>query len=290
MDSSVRECERNGVETKFVTARGMRFAYLEEGTGPLVLLVHGFPDTAHGWDATMTALARAGYRAVAPFTRGIHPTQIPADGRYDLETLGRDVLALIEALGGAPAVVVGHDWGAGAGYVAAALEPALVTLLVTLAIPHPGGVTRTPRVGWALRHFLSLRRASAPAKLRANDFALVDELVARWSPAWTAIPARETARVKAAYAEPGVVEAALGYYRAVPLVRLPPVARLPVAVPTVAFAGEDDTISPRLYEMARHMFERSYEVVQVPGGHFLHREHPQHFLPELVRVVDEHVR
>ena len=50
-------------------AGGLRFGYLEEGTGPLVLLVHGFPDTAHTWDATMTALATAGYRAVAPFTR-----------------------------------------------------------------------------------------------------------------------------------------------------------------------------------------------------------------------------
>src|SRR5687768_7011536 len=51
VDSCVSGCERTGVETRFVTARGIRFGYLEEGTGPLVLLVHGFPDTAHGWDA-----------------------------------------------------------------------------------------------------------------------------------------------------------------------------------------------------------------------------------------------
>lgn len=278
------------METKFVTARGMKFAYLEEGSGPLVLLVHGFPDTAHGWDATMPALANAGYRVVAPFTRGIHPTQIPEDGKYDIESLGRDVLALIDALGEKHAVVVGHDWGAGAGYVAAALEPARVKLLVTMAIPHPGGVTRTPSVGWALRHFFSLSRGGAPAKLRANGFALVDELVARWSPAWKQIPPSETARVKAAFGEPGVVEAALGYYRAVSLIRIPKVSKIKVEVPAVAFAGEDDLLSPRLYEKARHMFRKSYEVVQVPGGHFMHREHPQHFIPELVRVVSEHVR
>ena len=278
------------MDVAFVTARGLRFAYLEAGTGPLVLLVHGFPDTAYGWDATMTALASAGYRVVAPFTRGIYPTQIPTDGAYDIETLGRDVLALIEALGETQAVVVGHDWGAGAGYVAAALGPERVRLLVTMAIPHPGGVTRTPRLGWALRHFITLGSTRAPAKLRANNFALVDELVARWSPAWKAIPASETTRVKAAFAEPGVVEAALGYYRAVSLVRIPRISRAKVDVPVVAFAGEDDTISPRLYEKARHMFTRSYEVVQVPGGHFMHREHPAHFIPELVRVVSEHVR
>jgi pimeloyl-ACP methyl ester carboxylesterase len=96
--------------------------------------------------------------------------------------------------------------------------------------------------------------------------------------------------VKAAFGEPGVVEAALGYYRAVSLIRIPPVSKIKVEVPAVAFAGEHDVLSPRLYEKARHMFEKSYEVVQVPGGHFMHREHPQHFIPELVRVVGEHVR
>jgi pimeloyl-ACP methyl ester carboxylesterase len=276
------------VEIKFVDARGVKFGYLEQGTGPLVLLVHGFPDTAHGWDATMPALAQAGFRVVAPFTRGIHPTQIPADGAYDLETLGRDVLAWIEALGEKQAIVVGHDWGAGAGYVAAALQPERLKLLVTMAIPHPGGVSRTPGVAWALRHFFPLSRKSGPAKIRANNFAHVDELVARWSPAWKNIPASETAKVKASFAEPGVVEAALGYYRAVSLVRIPKISKVKVAVPAVAFAGVHDTISPRLYEKARHMFTKSYEVVQVPGGHFMHREHPQHFIPELVRVVGEH--
>jgi pimeloyl-ACP methyl ester carboxylesterase len=276
------------VDTKFVSAGGLRFGYLEQGAGPLVLLVHGFPDTAHGWDATMPALAAAGYRVVAPFTRGIYPTAIPADGKYDMETLGRDILALIDALGEKHAIVVGHDWGAGAGYVAASLGPERVKALVTMAIPHPGGVTRTPSVGWALRHFITLGRRGAPAKLRANNFALVDELWSRWSPAWKSIPAEETTRVKEAFAQPGVVEAALGYYRAVSLVRIPRITKEKVHVPAIAFAGEHDMLSPRLYEKARHMFTKSYEVVQVPGGHFMHREHPAHFIPELVRAVGEH--
>ncbi|MCE9578160.1 MAG: alpha/beta hydrolase [Deltaproteobacteria bacterium] len=268
----------------YVTARGLRFAYLAAGTGPLVLLVHGFPDTAYTWDATLPAVAAAGYRAVAPFTRGYHPTAIPADGAYDVATLGGDLLALIEALGADRAIVVGHDWGASAAYSAAAIAPERVRLLVPVAIPHPGGITPTPRLVWLLRHLIAFKRASGPARLRANDFALVDELYARWSPAWKDIPRSETARVKAAFAEPGVVEAALGYYRAQPF-RPPPSHRTRIEVPTVAFAGEDDAISPRLYEKARHMFGKSYEVVQVPGGHFMHREHPEAFIPELVSVL-----
>jgi len=275
------------VEPKFIDAGGLRFGYLEAGTGPLVLLVHGFPDTAYTWDATMAALATAGYRAVAPFTRGYHPTQIPADGAYDTDTLGADVVALIDALGGAPAIVVGHDWGASAAYTAAALAPAKLRLLVTLGIPHPASIRPTPRLVWIMRHFVTFRRAGAAAKLCDRDGALVDELVRRWSPAWNDIPAAETARFKAILKEPGVAEATLGYYRAVKL-RLPASMYGPVTVPTVAFAGVHDQIAPRMYEKARNRFTASYEVVQVPGGHFMHREHATEFTTELVRVLDDH--
>ncbi|MCC6764235.1 MAG: alpha/beta fold hydrolase [Deltaproteobacteria bacterium] len=95
-------------DVRFVTANGLRFGYLESGTGPLVLLVHGFPDTAHSWDATRPGLAAAGFRAVAVFTRGYAPTDVPPTEAYDSDTLGRDLLALVDALGGTPAVIVGH--------------------------------------------------------------------------------------------------------------------------------------------------------------------------------------
>lgn len=272
---------------RFVDANGLRFAYLEQGQGPLALLVHGFPDTALTWDRALPALAEAGYRAVAPFTRGYAPTEIPADGAYDSDTLGKDVIALIRALGADDAVVVGHDWGASAGYAAAAMAPERVRLLVTLAVPHPRSLKPTPSLAWKLRHFFTLRRAGAADRIRRGDLALVDQLWRRWSPAWKEIPAAETEAVKAAFREPGCLEAALGYYRALSP-SLPASHRLPIAVPTVSFAGEDDLMAPRLYEKARRCFTGSYEVVQVPGGHFMHREHPDPFLRELVRVVREH--
>ncbi|MBC7978838.1 MAG: alpha/beta fold hydrolase, partial [Myxococcales bacterium] len=115
---------------RHVEANGLRFAYLEDGSGPLVVLLHGFPDTPHSWDDLRPRLAARGYRAVAPWMRGYAPTQIP-DRDADLETLGRDLLALIAALGETSAIVVGHDWGAAAAYVAATLEPVRVAKLVT---------------------------------------------------------------------------------------------------------------------------------------------------------------
>jgi pimeloyl-ACP methyl ester carboxylesterase len=268
--------------TTTLRANGLSFTCLEEGEGPLVLLIHGFPDTAHSWDRARPALAAAGFRAVSPFTRGYAPSAIPGDGDYRLETLARDAVALIEALGEESAIVVGHDWGAAAAYGAAILAPERVRMLVTVAIPHPASVRVTPRMVWKARHFISFRRRGAGDRVRAADFAHVDELVRRWSPAWQVTP-EETAAVKRAFAEPGCLEAALGYYRAVG-VSVPRWQRVPVAVPTLAFAGASDpALSVAVYEKARRWHGGPYEVVTLPGGHFLHREHPDQFNQELVR-------
>lgn len=268
----------------FVVANGVRFAYLTRGSGPLVLLLHGFPDSAYTWDHLMPELAAAGFHAVAPFMRGYFPTEIPRDGAYDADTLGRDAIALIEALGVERAVVIGHDWGAIAGYAAATLGPHRVSLLVTLGIPHPRTIRPTPRLAWSMRHVFTLRVPGAGQRLRANDFAYVDELWRRWSPSWRHLPASETAHAKDALRAPGSAEAACAYYAALGP-RRPASLRDPITVPTVAFTGDDDGVPHRWYERARRLFTSSYEVVQVPGGHFMHREHPREVNAELVRVL-----
>jgi pimeloyl-ACP methyl ester carboxylesterase len=147
-------------------------------------------------------------------------------------------------------------------------------------------VIPTPRILWTVRHFLTLRFKNAGAKVRANDFALVDELWHRWSPAWKHVPASETENVKRAFAEPGCAEAACAYYGAISP-RLPDGHRVPIRVPSVAFAGEHDTIAPRAFEKARTIYESSYEVVIVPGGHFMHREHPEPFISALVQTLND---
>lgn len=266
-----------------VRANGLRFAVLEEGSGPLVLLLHGFPDTAHTWDGVRPALARAGFRAVSPFMRGYAPTAIPSKPEYDSDTLGRDVLGLIEALGHKSAIVVGHDWGASAGYSAAALGENRVALLVTVAVPHPAAIRPTPRLAWNLRHFLAFRRRSAAAALRDNDFAQLDALVHRWSPGWDFAPT-DTVAVKQAFRERGSLEAALGYYRALGP-RLPPSLRKTISVDTVCFAPTHDLFDRETYDRAKRWFTRGYLVVRLPGGHFTHREHRGPFLEALLRTL-----
>jgi pimeloyl-ACP methyl ester carboxylesterase len=275
--------EAKGGQVAFVEANGVRFAYLEEGRGPLVLLFHGFPDTPKTWDAVRPRLAAEGFRVVTPFLRGYAPTTIPADGKYDIDTLGRDVLSLIAALDEDRAIVIGHDWGAAMAYAAATAGPERIAKLVTVGIPHPASIRPSLRLLWMGRHFFSLPRRGAENMVRANDFAHVDELVQRWSPAWR-VPAGETDAVKAVFREPGSLEAALGYYRARGW-SLPRSLRGKIGVPTTAFAGTDDNLPVELYERAASRFSGSYRVVKMPGGHFMHREHPDRFWSELIAVL-----
>ncbi len=263
-------------------ANGLDIAYLEEGRGPLVLLLHGFPDTPQTWDRTRPALAANGFRAVSPFLRGYAPTAIPADGDYTADALARDAAALIEALGETEAIVVGHDWGASAAYGVANLFPERVRFLATIAIPHPASIRPSLGLAWKGRHFFLLRRRGAADRVRANGFAHVDELVRRWSPAWD-VPPDETRAVKEVFAKPGCLEAALGYYRAVGL--RPSASQVaPIRMPAVAFAGATDfAFGPAAFERARPWYRDRYEVVTLPGGHFLHREHPERFHEELLR-------
>ncbi len=268
------------VETIFVEANGLRFACLVEGEGPLVLLLHGFPDTAHSWDAVRPAIAARGYRAVSPFMRGYDPTGIP-EKDADQETLAHDAIELVLALGANEAIVIAHDWGATAAYGAAALAPERVKKLVTIAIPHPASIAPSPGRAWAFRHFMAYKIPGAAGRFAKNDFAALVELYKRWSPAWSP-PPEEFAHVRACFANRASLEAAFGYYRAlVPWV--PKSMKHPIEVPTVSFAGTDDPImSPGDFRNAERWFARGYTVETLPGGHFLHREHPDLFRERLL--------
>jgi pimeloyl-ACP methyl ester carboxylesterase len=264
-----------------VKANGLRFACLEAGKGPLVLLLHGFPDTAHSWDALMPRLAAAGHRAVAPFMRGYAPTEVP-DRDADMETIARDALALIDALGEKDAIVLGYDWGATAAYGAAALDPVRVRRLVVLGIPHPAAVPVNPAMIWKVRHFFAFKLPGAAKRFAKNDFAAIPMLARRWSPTWDPAPSEFDA-VRACFADPRSCDAAIGYYRALPL--SPPAhLRRKIEVPTLVFAGTDDpALSPDVYRKAQRMFTKEYLVEEIAGGHFLHREHPELFADRLLQ-------
>ncbi|MBX2800781.1 MAG: alpha/beta hydrolase [Myxococcales bacterium] len=258
----------SGLPIRTVRANGLSIAYHEMGTGPLVLLLHGFPDTARTWEHLMPSVASWGYRVVAPYLRGYAPTSLPS-ADTTTEDLGHDVLALMEALGERSAVLVGHDWGASAAYTAAAMAPERFSALVAVAIPHP--LSLRPSVGllWRGRHFLTLRLRGAERRLAAEDFAGVEALVRRWAPSWS-FGEGELADVKKCFSQPGSLKAALGYYRA--FRGTPELFRNKLPMPALLVAGREDLLPLSAFERSQRGFTGPFEIQILECGHFPHRE------------------
>jgi pimeloyl-ACP methyl ester carboxylesterase len=126
-----------GVTHRQVDAGGLRMHIAEAGSGPLVLLLHGFPESWYSWRHQLVALAAAGYHAVAPDQRGYCRTEQPAEvGDYTILHLAGDVIALLDALGTEQAVVAGHDWGAPVAWQTALLRPDRVRGVIGLSVPY----------------------------------------------------------------------------------------------------------------------------------------------------------
>ena len=132
-----------------IDVNGLRMHVVEQGSGPLVVLLHGFPESWYSWRHQLTALADAGFRAVAPDQRGYGRTGGPHDpARYTLLDLVGDVVGLIEALGEGRAVVVGHDWGAPVAWHTALLRPDRVSGVAGLSVPFTPRMPVSPMDAW----------------------------------------------------------------------------------------------------------------------------------------------
>lgn len=127
-----------GFKTDFASVNGIMLHYAQAGQGPLVILLHGFPDFWYGWRYQFKPLVDAGFRVVAPDLRGYNLSSKPhGTAAYHADILASDIAQLIQALGEPAAFVAGHDWGAGVAWVLAMNHPQVVRKLAILNLPHP---------------------------------------------------------------------------------------------------------------------------------------------------------
>jgi pimeloyl-ACP methyl ester carboxylesterase len=126
----------NDLQQRDVTANGIRIHCVEQGTGPLVLLCHGFPEGWYSWRDQLPALASAGYHAVAPDMRGYGRTEAPPKiASYSVLDIVGDMIGLVSALGEKQAIIVGHDWGANIAWHAALFRPDVFPAVAGLSVP-----------------------------------------------------------------------------------------------------------------------------------------------------------
>ncbi|MGY2083072.1 alpha/beta fold hydrolase [Blastococcus sp. SYSU DS0539] len=273
-----------------ISANGVRLHAAEAGEGPLVLLLHGFPQFWWTWRAQLTSLAEAGFRAVAPDLRGYGASDKPPRG-YDLPTLSADVAALVRALGERDAVVVGHDWGGLLGWTMAALHPRVVQRLVVVSMAHPrrlrAGMTDR-RQRRALRHALGFQVPRLPERrLTRLDDDPVADLMQRWAgPDWARTPdfAAAVDRYRAAARIPQAAYGAMEYYRWAGRSQLRPdglrYARrmaAPITAPTLQLHGAlDPYVLPETARGSGRYVAGAYEWRELAGvGHFPQEEAPE---------------
>jgi len=277
-------------------ANGLSFFALADGpeSGPLVLLLHGFPELSRSWRHQLPALAGAGYRAVAPDLRGYGESE--KRGPYDLATLTRDVSELVRALGRERAVLVGHDWGGAVAWATAAHHPEVVDRLVAMNCPPPAVLARellrNPRQilrSWymfmfqlpLLPEWMLTRRGARAVGRALRGGSHVRE-------AWSR---EETSPYQAAMLRPGAARAALGYYRAI---FRPWAARWdgrarPIAAPVLVVWGARDRFLGRETvaegKLAPHLAagNRAEVVFLENAGHFVQNEEPLRVNAELLR-------
>lgn len=276
----------NGVyEEGFIETNGIRLHYVSQGSGKLVLLLHGFPEFWYSWRHQLPFLARK-FRAVAPDLRGYNTSDKP-DGvkSYYIDNLVLDVRGLVDSFGADKAVIISHDWGGVIAWDLAARYPEVVDKLVVMNAPHPEAfmreIFRNPRQllsSWYI--FMFQIPGLAEWYIRRDNFKQLDAVFKGWVYRKDTFSDEDMKKFKEAMGRPGALTAAVNYYRA--LLRNPSgfkrLKNFPVIeVPTLLiWAEKDRALTKDLTYNLDEFFSAPFYVKYVPDcSHWVQQEQPE---------------
>jgi epoxide hydrolase 4 len=260
-----------------------RLHYVEAGDGPLVVLLHGFPEFWFSWRFQIPALAAAGFRVVAPDMRGYNLSSRPSSvAAYDVERVAADVRDLIRERGSERALLAGHDWGGAVAWATAMNHPGVVDRLAILNVPHPRRMLhglRRPRQLARSWYVLFFQLPWLPERLmRVGGWRAWRRLFENEARPGAFTP-QDMERYVEAWSQPGAPTAMTNYYRAA-LRQRPRRAKArirPVEAPTLVIWGERDRhLGAELAEPGRADVPNLERVVRLPdASHWVHQDEPE---------------
>jgi epoxide hydrolase 4 len=275
-------------------ANGVSLYCAEAGPpdGPLVLLLHGFPEFWYGWRHQIAPLARAGFRVVAPDQRGYDESDKPTGiAAYDLDVLAADIAGLATTLGRERFAVVGHDWGASVGWWTARNYPARVARLAVLNAPHPAvwkhAMRNNPAQRKLSRYVGAIGMPGLPEVLvRARNFdALVQALKgARRSDAFSKT---DIEQYRAAWKKPGAITAMLNWYRALLRKDLLLSNEKRLAMPVRIIWGVDDAYAvPDLANESARLCDDAKILFVESATHWVAHDEPERVTRALLEFLE----
>ncbi|QFY43763.1 alpha/beta hydrolase [Candidatus Methylospira mobilis] len=260
-----------GAKSEFTHVNGMRMHYVKMGQGPLLILLHGWPQTWYEWNNTIPVLAGK-FTVVAPDLRGLGLSEKTRTG-YDKQTIANDIAELIKRNGAGSAFVVGHDMGGKVAYVLSLLHPELVTKLILVDCMPPGSENMDAAKG-GMWHYGFHMAADFPEMLTKNrEREYISAQMRKWAHHKDAITPRAIDEYAKHYASPGGMTAGFNYYRA-----LPEDARFvstyvdkKFTMPILTIAGRYG-VSDKLFKAMRPKADNLKGVIAEDSGHFVPEE------------------
>lgn len=273
----------DGWHHRKATVNGVRLHYVEAGQGPLVVLLHGFPEFWYAWRHQIPALTAAGFRVIALDQRGYNTSAKPAGvAAYRLERLVDDVVGIIHAAGEDHAVIVGHDWGGAIAWSLAMRHPETVHRLIVLNGPHPRRVFEEFRTAAQLRKSWYIFFFQLPWLpewlLRRGNYRALDIVLSRDPVRAGAFTAADIAAYRTALAQPGALTAAINYYRALFRRNLFDLYREQrrIDCPTLLIWGEQDRYLGLRFTENLERWVSALTVARIPGAsHWVQADAPE---------------
>ncbi len=266
---------------QYILTNGIRLHYVAQGEGPLIVLLHGFPEFWYSWRYQIPYLAEHGYTVIAPDLRGYNETDKPRKG-YDIPTLLHDIEGLVKGLGQQKACIVGHDWGGVLAWEFAMNYPEMTESLIVMNAPHPAAMMRGMRTFKQLRKSWYVFAFQIPwlpeYMLGRNNANEIGRMLrgAAWQK--SAFPNDVTARYQEAMSKPGAIKAALSYYRQL-FLRLPFSMKsneVQIKVPTLLIWGEQDIALGIELTTRLERWVNDIQIKRIPdSGHWVQQEQPE---------------